>query len=106
MFTKNIEMREREELQQNEMRVVERLFNEELEIRTAKDIRNDFNKDMAVAMFISGDGSVVILLHVKTFKDFKLEFYGGKYRCVECRQTLATGENLYTRIALGDGWVK
>ena len=106
MFTKNIEMREQEKLHQNTMRVVEWLLNEELEIKTIEDIRNDFSKDMVVAMFILGDGNEVVLRHVNAFKEFKLKLYDGKYHCVEYRHTLVTGENLYTRIALGDGWVK
>ena len=106
MFTKNIEMREQEEKQQNAMRVVEWLFNEELEIRTIEDVAKDFNKDMAVAMFISDGGNAVILRNVKPFKEFKLKLYDGKYHCVEYSHRLATGENLYTRVALGDGWVK
>ena len=61
---------------------------------------------MAVAMFILGDGNEVVLQHIKPFKEFRLKLYDGKYHCVECREKLATGENLYTRVALGDGWVK
>lgn len=99
-------MRELEKLQQIEMMAVAELFNEELETRTVEDIRNDFIKDMGVAMFIVGDGNEVVLRHFEPFKEFKLMLYDGKYYCVEYREKLATGENLYTRIALGDGWVQ